>query len=198
MRHLLAFLLVAGAAPAAAQTVQLAPFGGFQFGGALSSPVYEEAFSMKSSFSYGGTVDIAINEGWRFEMLYSRQDTTLRPSGGPGPTFDLAVERYLVGIEEEKGQGEKTKPFGVFLLGATRFVPGLNGYGSDTRFTIGLALGVKLMTSKNFGFRFEGRGYFTPVNSSASLVCINGACLFGASGNGFWQGDLSGSVVFGF
>jgi hypothetical protein len=183
-----------------AQTVEVSPFGSFEFGGSLSSSVYQGVFSIGSSLGYGGTVDIAVARGWKVELLYSRQETDLYASGGSsGPRFDLAVERYMVGIEEEKGEeGGKTRPFGVFLLGATRLIPNLGSYGSDTGFTLGLALGVKLLVSRNVGFRFEGRGFFTPVATSSSLFCANGTCLFGASGSGLFQGDLSVGLVIAF
>lgn len=183
-----------------AQTVQVSPFGSFEFGGSLSSPVFESIFHLGSSFGYGGTVDIAVAKSWRVELLYTRQQTDLFESGGgSGPRFDLTVERYMVGIQEEKGEeGGKTRFFGVFLLGATRLVPTLGQYGSDSRFTLGLALGVKLFVSKSVGFRFEGRGFFTPVESGASMICSSGTCLFGASGSGLFQGDLSAGLIIAF
>ena len=183
-----------------AQTVQVSPFGSFEFGGALSSPVFASVYSIGSSFGYGGTVDIAIAKSWRVELLYSRQTTELTgPSGVSTPRFDLAVERYMVGIQEEKGEeGGKTRFFGVFLLGATRFNPTLEQYGSDSGFTLGLALGVKLLVSKNIGFRFEGRGFYTPLQTNATMLCNNGNCLFGASGSGLFQGDLSAGLIIAF
>jgi hypothetical protein len=203
MRHrlLLALAVLAFASTRVeAQTVQISPFGSFAFGGHLSSPVFESVYSIGSSLGYGGTVDIAIAKSWRVELLYSRQDTELAAShGGSGPRFDLAVERYMVGIEEEKGEeGGKTRPFGVFLLGATRLNPALPQYGSSSSFTLGLALGVKLLLSKNVGFRFEGRGFYTPVETNATLVCNNGQCLFGANGSGLFQGDVSAGLVIAF
>lgn len=202
MTHrVLAFVVLAVASTRVeAQTVQISPFGSFEFGGTLSSPAFESVFSLGSSFGYGGTVDISVAKGWRVELLYSRQKTDLvGPGGSAGPRFDLAVERYMVGIEEEKGEeGGKTRPFGVFLLGATRLVPTLGQYGSDSRFTLGLALGVKLFLSKNVGFRFEGRGFYTPVETNASLLCTNGNCLFGASGSGLFQGDLGAGLIIAF
>jgi hypothetical protein len=48
--------------------------------------------------------------------------------------FDVALERYLLGIQEEKGD-EHVRWFGTFWLGATRFVPGLSAFGSETKFT---------------------------------------------------------------
>ena len=59
------FALVLASPRAEAQTVQLSPFGSFEFGGSLSSPVYEGVFSLGSSLGYGGTVDVAVAKGWR-------------------------------------------------------------------------------------------------------------------------------------
>jgi len=197
---LLALAVLAVTARVEAQTVEVSPFGSFEFGGYLSSPTFESVYSIGSSFGYGGTVDIAIAKSWRVELLYSRQTTDLVASGGgSGPRFDLAVERYMVGIEEEKGEEEgKTKFFGVFLMGATRLNPSLPQYGSDTAFTLGLSLGIKLLLSKSVGFRFEGRGFYTPVETNASMICRNGNCLFGASGSGLFQGDLSAGLIIAF
>jgi len=59
-------------------------------------------------------------------------------------------------------------------------------------------LGVKLLLSKSVGFRFEGRGFFTPVETSASLLCTSGNCLFGAAGSGLFQGDLGAGLIIAF
>jgi hypothetical protein len=50
---------------------------------------------------------------------------------------------------------------------------------------------------KKVGFRFEGRGFYTPINSSGSLACRSGVCLFSFSGSGLWQGEVSAAVVVG-
>jgi hypothetical protein len=167
----LAFVLSVLAAPAEPQVIEVAPLVGSQFGGNVYSPYYGQSFSVGNSFTYGGTLDVAITRGWRAEMLFSRQATDLRAWQAPGPQVHIALERYMIGIEEVKNEEEPARPFGVFLLGATRFVPGLDGYSSDTLFTLGLSLGVKVFPWKKVGFRFEGRGFYTPINSSGSLAC---------------------------
>jgi len=107
------------------------------------------------------------------------------------------MERYLAGIEEEKDIGDRTRLFGVFLTGLTRFVPGLDGYDSDVRFTAGLSLGFKHALSKRFGLRAEGRGFLVVAESGAGVVC-RGGCLFVYSGSGLWQGDLTAGVTMKF
>jgi hypothetical protein len=47
-------------------------------------------------------------------------------------------------------------------------------------------------------WRFEARGFYTPVTSGGGAICSNGRCTFAYSGSGVFQGDVSGAVVFAF
>jgi hypothetical protein len=127
--------------------------------------------------------------------LYSRAETEASRGSG-ADRLDLRVERYLAGIREEKGEG-RARFFGVFLVGLTRFVPGLRGYDADEAFTLGLSLGVKGSLSKRFGLRGEARGFFVSVESGGGTVC-SGSCLLRYSASGLWQGDVTGAVVVRF
>jgi hypothetical protein len=194
------FVLVAAAslaaADASAQSVQLAPFAGYQFGGSFQSPVLGVSASLKSSLAYGGTADFAIGENWRVEVLYSRQPTEVR--AGDSSIFDLNVERYMGGIVEEKGEG-RTRFFGVALGGITRFAPGLGGFDSESRFTLGVGLGLKHFLSHHFGLRTELRGFYTFTEVNGGVFCSGGGtCLFVFGGHGLWQGDVSGGVILAF
>lgn len=184
------------AADAGAQSVQLAPFASYQFGGSFQSPILGVNASLKSSLAYGGTADFAIGDSWRVELLYSRQPTEVR--AGEEAIFDLNVERYMGGIVEEKGEG-RTRFFGVALGGITRFAPGLGGFDSDSRFTLGVGLGVKHLLSNHFGLRGELRGFYTFTTTNGGVFCSGGGtCLFVFGGSGLWQGDVSGSVILAF
>lgn len=183
------------AAEAGAQSVQLEPFGGYQFGGSFQSPVLGVKASLHSSLAYGGTADFAIGEHWRVELLYSRQPTEVRASGAAD--FDLNVERYMGGLVEEKGEG-RTRFFGVALGGVTRFAPGLGGFDTDTRFTLGVGLGLKHFLSDHFGLRTELRGFYTFTSTNGGVFCAGGTCLFVFGGHGLWQGDVSGGVILAF
>jgi hypothetical protein len=196
-RPLLAAALVLRAASARAQTVQIAPFAGYQFGGSVRSPVLEREYSFDGGLVWGGALDILAGERWRVELLYSRQETALRDSLGVESDFDLTLERFLVGVQEETGEG-RIRCFGTLLLGATRYVPGLGGGGSDTRFTAGIALGAKTFITRNLGLRAEVRGFYTVVESGGGAFCDDGECLFVYSGSGIWQGDVSGGLVLAF
>jgi hypothetical protein len=181
-----------------ADEVQLAPFAGLQFGGHVYSPFYGATFSLKESANFGATLDFALDETWRLELLYSRQETELRPPASPAPVFPQKIEHYMVGIEEELQSESAVRFFGVALLGATRLVPATSGADSELRFAAAFSLGAKVAASKRLGFRFEARAFYTVVESGAAVFCRQGVCLFQFNGSGVWQGDVTGALVLRF
>jgi hypothetical protein len=128
------------------------------------------------------------------ELLYSRQSTELSDRRVGSPRLTASVERYMAGLEEEKGD-DRIRYIGVALLGLTRFDPGFAGYGADELFTLGLSLGLKVPLSNRLGVRAEARGFFVTTYGSAGAFCRNRACLFSYSASGLWQGDVSASLV---
>lgn len=197
-------LVVFTAAPAQAQygsseppAVQIAGFAGYQFGGSVFSPVLDRKLSFKSGLNYGGTLDFRIGQTWRFEVYYSRQDTELEGAVLTEPTFDVKIERLMVGLQEEKGEGS-VKWFGTILAGATRYTPGDGTLSDDTRFTMGLGLGVKSFFTRNVGLRLEGHAFYTLVESGGGVFCTAGFCAVSYSGRGIWQGDFEGGLIIAF
>ncbi len=197
-------LVVLTAAPARAQygtdappAVQIAGFAGYQFGGSVFSETLDRKFSFKSGLNYGGTLDFAIGQTWRFEIYYSRQDTQLEGVLAVESPFDVKIERLMVGLQEEKGEGN-VKYFGTLLVGATRYSPGPAELSSDTRFSAGLGLGVKSFFTKNVGLRLEGHAFYTSVESEGGIFCSAGLCVFRYSGSGIWQGDLAAGLIIAF
>ncbi len=191
----LAVALLLGAAPARAQSVQITPFVGYAFGGSVRDTVLDESRSFDAALDYGGTLSFPIGESWRFELLYSRQETKL--ANGLGPSLDVTIERYMGGFQEEKGEGN-VRWFGTVWFGATRFVPGLGGFDSETKFGAGVGLGVKTFPAKNVGLRLEARGFYTLVKGEGGAFCASGTCLFAFSGTGLWQGDVSAGLILAF
>jgi opacity protein-like surface antigen len=193
----LASTLLMGATQASAQSVQLTPFVGYAYGGSVWDSVHENDYSFDASLAYGGAVNFSISPTWRFELLYSRQPTELSGEG-LSPAFDVTIERYLAGFQEEKGEGT-AKWFGSVWLGATRFIPGTAfDAGSETKFSAAVGLGVKAFPTKNVGLRLEARGFYTLVKGEGGAFCANGSCLFAFSGTGMWQGDVSAGLILAF
>ena len=190
----IATLLLLAAAGAHAQSVQLTGFAGWDFGGSVRDTAFEQDRSFEAALAYGGALNFRISDSWRFELLYSRQETQLE--GGAAEPFDVTIERYMGGFQEEKGEGS-ARWFGSVWLGATRFVPE-GPYDAVTKFGVGVGLGVKTYFGKNVGLRLETRGYWTLVSGEGGVACVNGACLFAFSGSGMWQGDVSGGLFLAF
>ena len=180
------------AVPAAAQTVDVSPFAGVQFGGSFRGPS-GAATALAVSLDYGATLGVKVAEEWGVEALYSRQPTRLER---PGTDLDVTVERYMAGVSEERGEGP-TRFFGVALLGASRFVPSLSGYSYETRFTVALGLGVKRLFTETVGVRAEARVFYVFTEAGGTAFC-RGDCLFTFTGSGLWQADVTAGLVFAF
>jgi hypothetical protein len=190
----LVFTLLSIAINARAQTAEVAAFGGIGFGGSLTSPASGGSLDIEVGPVYGGAFSTPLSSTWRFEGLFSRQESRVAGERS-GAHIHVAQERYLAGFQEEVPWG-KARAFGTFLIGATRFAPA----GSDDEwwFTIGLGLGVKTRLSARAGLRFEARGYYTPVTVGGVTVCAAGGCFFKYTGSGVFQGDITAGVFFGF
>lgn len=192
-----AVLTLAAAGEARGQTsVHVSPFGGLQFGGSLIDRNGEGRASFNEGFVWGGTVEVEFVESWRVAVLYSRQVTTIE-SRSARPLFDLKVERYMAGIQEEKGEGP-VRWIGTAFIGATRLVPRSESLGSDLRFAAGVDLGFKYFVSRRLGLRAQARGFYTFVEADTDALCLNGTCVFAFSGSGMAQGEVSGGVVLAF
>ena len=179
---------------ARAQTVEITPFVGYGFGGSILSPVLDREVPIESGVVYGGIADLTITPRWQFEALYSRQESRIQ-SASPGVHLGLDVDRYMAGVREQEVLG-RVRIFGTFLVGATRFVPA--GFESETWFTLEVGFGVTAPLGTRVGLRAEARGFYIPVNVSGAVICVDGRCLFGYSGSGIVQGDVSGGITFAF
>jgi len=187
--------ILSAAAETRAQTVEATVFGGLSFGGELIATPGYESVPLQAGPLYGGTFNVEFLPKWRFEALVMRQESKVR---GPahGMYVDVNVDRYMGGIQQQEQISGRFDVFGEFLLGATRYVP--EGYESELWFTLGVAAGVKTYVARNLGFRFEARGYYTPVVISGVGVCGGYGCVIGYTGTGTFQGDLSAGLIFGF
>ena len=190
----LAFALLALGIDARAQTAEVAAFGGIGFGGSLTSPATGASIDIEVGPVYGAALSTPLSSTWRFEGLFSRQESRVAGERA-GAHIHVAQERYLAGFQEEVPWGNR-RAFGTFLIGATRSVPA--GADDEWWFTIGLGLGFKTRLSARVGFRFEARGYYTPVTVGGATVCAAGGCFFKYTGSGVFQGDVTAGVFFGF
>jgi hypothetical protein len=188
---LLVATVVLAPAGALAGDVALEPFAGFQYGGAFHSESGRRA-AIGIGLQYGANLDIPFEENrWGIDLLFARQESELEDV----PRLGIAIERYMVGIREEKGDG-RFRFRGNFYLGASRFI--LDGLGSDVRFTGALGLGTSHAVSPRFGLRVDARAYYAVVSFSGGTACVNGSCLYVFGGSGVWQGDVTAGLELRF
>jgi hypothetical protein len=124
-----------------------------------------------------------------------RQESKVR-GPAPGTCVDVNVDRYMLGVQEQERLSGHFDIFGEFMLGATRYAPA--GYETELWFTLGASAGVKTYVTGNIGFRFEARGYYTPVVISGVGTCGGSGCVIGYTGTGTFSGDVTAGVIIGF
>jgi hypothetical protein len=188
-------VLLSAAAESRAQTVELTAFGGLSFGGELIATPGYESVPLQAGLLYGGGVNVEVLPKWRIEALIMRQESKVR---GPvhGTHVEVDVDRYMLGVQQQEPLSGRFDVFGEFMIGATRYLP--RGYDSELWFTLGAAAGVKTLLARHLGFRFEARGYYTPVVISGMGICGGYGCVIGYTGTGTFQGDIAAGLIVAF
>jgi hypothetical protein len=196
------FVLALAPVPGIAQSVQVAPFGGYRFGGDLYETITATPLDIDGAPSFGATLDVFISRGLSVTFLYSHQEANVDvPLFGPGfgttttRSVDLAVDHWQVGGTQEVGQGA-VRPFYTGLLGLTYFG---NSDDSEIRFSLGGGGGVKLMPSRHVGARLDGRVYAVFVDGGSSAgICGGAGCIIAFDASVVWQLEFTAGVVFSF
>lgn len=202
MRSWLPAVLLAGAVPAAAQTVEIAPFGGYRFGGSFALVDGGRTVEVKESAAFGASLSMRVAEDGELEALFARQHTRLA-SGGlftSTPLFDLVVETYQFGgnylLRDEK---DRVRPYIGVGLGVTRLLPEPADLENETRFSASFAGGLKAYLGRHFGLRLEVRGFFTVVESDSRVFCDSfSGCFVRTAGAELSQGEVRGGLIFRF
>ncbi|HET7218834.1 MAG TPA: hypothetical protein VFJ02_12350, partial [Vicinamibacterales bacterium] len=179
---------------ASAQTVEVAPFGGYRFGGDLFERVTGQPVDLDGAPAAGGLVNVAIGDGLWFEGLYSHQAARVTVGDSPGvPSrrWRIVVDHWLAGGLQEFGEG-RARPFLTGLLGLTRYAADKD---NEIRFVVSAGGGVKLQPAPRVGIRLDGRVFttFTDVDGRA-IACSPGACFFAFHADVVWQAEFSAGV----
>jgi hypothetical protein len=184
-------------ASAWAQLVEVAPFGGYRFGGDFFELVTNQSVDLDGAPVVGGVVNVAMWEGLFVEGLFSHQDaqvTVPRPSAPP-VRFRITVDHWLGGGLQEFGYG-RVRPFLTGLLGLTRYA----GEGdNEIRFAVSAGGGVKLWPTRHLGLRLDGRVFTTFVDiEGRAIACSPGVCLVALDARLAWQGEFTAGLAFAF
>ncbi len=185
---------------AAAQKFEITPFGGWRFGGGFTDLDTGAGVDVDDGLSYGVILGIPYNlkNRSRLELIWSWQDTTAGTTAAGNPGFDLDVHYlHLSGMVPFATKNPKLDTLLSLGLGGTFMMPGIDGAGSEVRFSVSAAVGLLFHASDRVGIRLEARGWFTFTETGGAVFC-SGGCVVGFSGSGFGQGELTAGLQLAF
>jgi hypothetical protein len=192
--------LLAGAVPAAAQRVEVSPFGGYRFGASLVGISGAYLVDDDGGVSFGAALNVRIGEpldGIQFEALFSREQAQVRVRTSPLlPYFHapIEVDHMMVGGLQELDAGP-ARPYIGGLVGISRFA---SPDDTELRFTIGLSAGGKFFATRNFGVRVDARGYKTIASLGGGAGVCSGGCFFAFNVVPAFQADLTAGLIVAF
>jgi hypothetical protein len=169
-------------------------------GGAFQDAASGAFFEIGENRNFGFAFDIKQDDLSEVEVYYNRQRTQLRTGGGlfvGSPLFDLDIQYIHLGGTYGAGEGS-VRPFAVGTFGVTRMTPKANNLVAETKASLSLGGGVKLMATDRAGVRLEGRWLGTFLDGSGSLFCANGSCALSASGNVISQYIVNAGLILAF
>lgn len=193
-------VIVLAPAFAEAQRFEITPFAGYRFGGGFDDFDFGDNFDFEDTDSLGVVLSFGVSEGAFVELLYSTQETGLQEEAGffgDRTLFDVTVDYWHVGGLYQWNIGQM-KPFVVATVGITEFDPRPEALSSETRFSMGIGGGIKLMLGDHFGFRFEGRGFTTFVDSEDEIFCDPSRCYGYTDTTFLWQVEARAGIVLAF
>lgn len=196
-RRLALVLILSAPAPAAAQTFEIAPFGGYRFGGDLFEAAVNEFLDVDGGPVAGAVVNVGMWNGLSFEALASHQwaDVNFRPHGfGPPTRARVVVNQFLAGGRQDFGN-RNIRPFMTGLAGLTHY--GANG-DDEVRFALSGGGGVRIGADHHVQLRLEGRVFTTFVDLDLESGVCAGGCVGFVDVSVAWQAEFTAGLVFAF
>lgn len=192
---------------ATTQRVDVTAFAGYRFGGQFDVPDSTQNADVRSDTSFGVALGLraatagVYDELDRYELFYSRQPTHLSTNPTVGPA-DVTIEYLHIGASKEFATSEHARPYILGAIGATRLSLDAPDASDTTRFSLSMAMGLRVPVRERFSLRFEGRGYLTFLSADSSVFCASGstdgACSIHGSGSALFQFELLAGATFGF
>jgi hypothetical protein len=188
--------LAGDVSPLRAQAVEVAPFGGYRFGGDFFEIVTARPVDLDGAATRGVAVNVSLSHGLWLEGLFTHEGASLTVpvagAFGPPTRMRVTIDHWLGGGLQEFGG--RVRPFAIALIGLTRYA---NGTDSEIRFTVSAGGGVKLFATKHIGVRLDGRLFATIIDADATLyACSPGRCLLALNADVVWQAEFTTGLVF--
>jgi len=179
--------------------VEIAPFGGYMFGGKLR--FYEGDLKINDNANYGVAMDVEIATDTKIELIWSQMNTSarFRPNYGydylNSDPFDVNVGYIQVGSIRELDY-DNIRPFGGLTVGAAYFSPQNSPYSQTWKFSAALGGGAKIWLSDRVGIRLQGRLLLPFFWGGAGIsVGTGGAGFSVGAGTSMLQGDFTGGLI---
>jgi len=206
---LIIILMIAPAVSRAQGKVELSPFVGYMFGGSLN--FYEGKLKAENNLNYGVVMDIKLATETQIELMWSQMSTTAQFEPYYGydylatNSYDMNIGYIQIGGVRELDY-DKIRPFGVFTLGTTYFIPKNVTYEADDsevdidsawKFSMTLGAGAKIWFTDRVGIRLQGN-LMLPMfwSSSGFAVGTGGSGFYVGTGTSMVQGSFTGGLIF--
>ena len=190
---MLVALVLAAAAQAEAQQIEITPFVGYQFGGELEE-TDDEPITRKldQSPTWGLMLNVGITYLDQLEFYYSSQRTDL--NRGVEQAVGVTIDHFQIGAIHQYAPSRPINPYIGISLGASKFVIGGD---SDTRFSGSLSGGVKMVVSDHLGFRFDARVFGISTGTNP-ITCSDEFCIGYPDTSIIWQYTINAGVMIHF
>lgn len=183
-----------------AQQFEVSALIGYRVGGSFQLIDTGQHVQLDDHGSFALALDARADESGQYELFYARQSTVLRADALAPASID--VEYLHIGGTVALDEAQRVRPYLAGGLGVTRFSPDPALGHEDTRFSVSLALGLRVPVSPHFSLRLEARGFLTPVNTDSALFCRSdqsGAlCRVRVRGSSFLQADFLAGAAYAF
>lgn len=205
---------------------EIGVFSGLRFGGSFVNAGYRnntilEELDVASGLQFGGSFYYAMGTPYpeeralMFELLinYQKSDLRFKPasiSGVPDSIlsiYEVDGDKLILGevnvtyihggILYELGGDSDWIPHLNFGLGATIYSAD-EGDLKKTKFSFSFGGGLTRQFTTTIGGRLQMSGYMTPLPSDVYWIDDNGGNFRSAEGIFFFQGEISGGLVFAF
>jgi opacity protein-like surface antigen len=201
-------LMIAPSVAKAQGKVELSPFAGYMFGGSLN--FYEGKLKAENNLNYGVAMDIKLANDTQIELMWTQMGTTAQFEPYYG-YYELATNPYDMNIGYIQIGGvremnlDQIRPFGVFTLGTTYFIPKNVTYTDGEtvnidpawKFSMTLGGGAKIWLTDVVGIRLQGN-LMLPMfwSSTGFAVGTGGSGFYVGGGTSMVQGSFTGGLIF--
>jgi hypothetical protein len=195
----LAVALAAWSTDAYAQVrgVEIIPFGGYRWGGSMSSIPGVQKFDTQDNWAYGVAIDAEMAHNSAAELYYSHFSSDWDASLTAGGKRSGSLSRddiMLNGVWYARGSNPSIRPYLTAGVGCSIYDS--DDVSASGHFAWNVGAGVRHDVNDKVGLRVDGRWMPTWFNTGSSVWCDPyWGCYPASTGEFFDQFELTGGLV---